>query len=90
MCIMILIISISSSSYSICYGTNSGAPNDGRHLASGRLTGPRDEALPSISAHGAQGVSTLSTICSWMLIVSRPKQLQISLIYKWVAFPIVS
>jgi hypothetical protein len=31
-----------------CYGTNSGAPSDGRHLAPGRPAGPRDETLPSI------------------------------------------
>jgi hypothetical protein len=31
-----------------CYGTNSGASSDGRHLAPGRPAGPRDETLPSI------------------------------------------
>jgi hypothetical protein len=31
-----------------CYGTNSGAPSDGRHLTPGRPTGPQDETLPSI------------------------------------------
>jgi hypothetical protein len=30
------------------YNTNSGTPNDGRHLAPGRPTGPQNETLPSI------------------------------------------
>jgi hypothetical protein len=41
----------------LCYDTNSGTSSDGRHLASGRLIGPRDETLPSIvlmDAHDEQ------------------------------------
>jgi hypothetical protein len=74
----------------LCYDTNRGAPSDGRHLAPDRPAGPRDEILPSISAHGAHDMSTLSTTCSWMLMMSRPEQLRISLVYKCAAFPIVS
>jgi hypothetical protein len=40
-----------------CYGTNSGASSDGRHLAPGRPTGPWDETLSSIvlmNAHDEQ------------------------------------